>query len=188
MTGVYSEDGTAPGRLAGGDVQWNVDPMTTVRGEGAWSEDGDGREGSAWLAELERRGGRLDGTAWYRRQAPGFGLAQQNQGEQGIEKYGGDLSWHATRADRATLLAFRELNLSSFYRWRKILDDLDRLAATRPRSEPDPLPLQSFVPVRVIPDAVVEVILPSGVQLRVPLSADVPQLARLVQALGASPC
>lgn len=113
VTGVYSEDGTAPGRLAGGDVQWNVDPMTTVRGEGAWSEDGDGREGSAWLAELERRGGRLDGTAWYRRQAPGFGLAQQNQGEQGIEKYGADLSWHATRADRATLLAFRELNLSS---------------------------------------------------------------------------
>lgn len=113
VTGVYNENGTAPGRLVGGDVQWNVDPMTTVRGEGAWSEDGDGRDGSAWLAELERRGGRLDGTAWFRRQAPGFGLAQQNQSEQGIEKYGADLSWHATRADRATLQAWRELNLSS---------------------------------------------------------------------------
>ena len=81
-----------------------------------------------------------------------------------------------------------DLNLSSFYRWRKILDDLDRPSATRPRSQPDPLPCPVFVPVRVIPDAVVEVILPSGVQLRVPLFADAPQLARLVRALGAPPC
>ncbi|TPW03971.1 MAG: hypothetical protein FD129_2969, partial [bacterium] len=86
---------------------------TTFRGEGAWSENGDGVEGSAWLAELERRGGRLDGTAWYRRQASGFGLKQQNQGEQGIEKYGAELSWQATRADRTTLQAWRELNLAS---------------------------------------------------------------------------
>ena len=113
LTGIYNEDGTSPGRLAGGDIQWHVDPMTTVRGEGAWSENGDGRQGSAWLAQLERHGGRLDGTAWFRRQAAGFGLAQQNQSEQGIEKYGADLSWHATRADRATLQAWRELNLSS---------------------------------------------------------------------------
>ena len=67
-------------------------------------------------------------------------------------------------------------------------DDLDRPAATRPRSQPDSLPVPSFVPVRVIPDAVVELILPSGLQLRVPLSADAPQLARLVLALRAPPC
>ncbi len=81
----------------------------------------------------------------------------------------------------------RNLNLSSFYRWRKILDDLNRPAANRPRAQPDPLPVQSFVPVRVIPDATVEVVLPSGLELRVPLSADAPQLARLVLALGAPP-
>jgi transposase len=96
-------------------------------------------------------------------------------------------TWRSSGLSVAAFCRSRALNLSSFYRWRKILD-LDRPAATRPRSEPDPLPVQSFVPVRVIPDPVVEVILPSGVQLRVPLSADAPQLARLVQALGAPPC
>jgi hypothetical protein len=112
-TGVYDEDGASPGRLAGGDVRWRVDPVTTVRGEGAWSEDGDGREGNAWLAEIERRGGALDGTAWYRRQAAGFGLDQQNRGEQGLEKYGADVTWHASRNDRARAQAFRQFNLVS---------------------------------------------------------------------------
>ncbi|MEO2089341.1 MAG: hypothetical protein ABGY75_07575 [Gemmataceae bacterium] len=97
-------------------------------------------------------------------------------------------TWRRSGLSVAAFCRSRDLNLSSFYRWRKILDDHDRPATTRPRSEPDPLPVQSFVPVRVIPDAVVEVILPSGLQLRVPLSADAPQLARLVRALGAPPC
>jgi hypothetical protein len=95
-------------------------------------------------------------------------------------------TWRSSGLSVAEFCRSRDLNLSSFYRWRKILDDLDRPFATRHR--PDPLLPQSFVPVRVIPDAVVEVILPSGVQLRVPLSADAPQLARLVRALGAPPC
>jgi len=96
--------------------------------------------------------------------------------------------WRSSGLSVAAFCRSRDLNLSSFYRWRKILNDLDQPAATRPRSEPDPLSRPSFVPVRVIPDTVVEAILPSGLQLRVPLSADAPQLARLVLALGASPC
>ncbi len=97
-------------------------------------------------------------------------------------------TWRSSGLSVAAFCRSRELNLSSFYRWRKILNDLDRPSATRPRSQPDPVPPQSFVPVRVIPDAVVEVILPSGLQLRVPLSADARQLARLVLALGAPRC
>ena len=96
--------------------------------------------------------------------------------------------WRSSGLSVAAFCRSRDLNLSSFYRWRKILDNVDRPAAARPRSEPDSLPCPSFVPVRVIPDAVVEVILRSGVQLRAPLSADAPQLARLVRALGAPPC
>ncbi len=92
--------------------------------------------------------------------------------------------WRSSDLSVAAFCRSRELNLSTFYRWRKILDDLDRPLATRS----DPQPSLAFVPVRVIPDAVVEVILRSGVQLRVPLSADASQVARLVQALGASPC
>lgn len=92
-------------------------------------------------------------------------------------------AWRTSGLSVAAFCRSRHLNLSSFYRWRKILDDLDRPTATRP----DPRP-SSFVPVRVIPDPVVEVLLPSGLQLRVPLSADAPQLARLVRALGGTPC
>lgn len=78
--------------------------------------------------------------------------------------------------------------MSSFYRWRAILDGLDRPSATPPRSPVEPSPAASFVPVRVVPEPVVEVIFPSGLQLRVPLGAEARQVARLVQALGAEPC
>ncbi len=96
--------------------------------------------------------------------------------------------WRSSGLSVAAFCRSRDLNPSSFYRWREILDGLDRPSTSRPRSQPDPPPIPSFVPVRVIPDAVVEVILPSGVQLRVPLYADALQLACLVRALGASPC
>ena len=67
----------------------------------------------------------------------------------------------------------RSLNTSSFYRWRKILDDLDQT--------PDSRPPQSFVPVRMVPDTIVELIL-TGLQLRVPLTADAGRVARSVRA------
>ena len=51
-----------------------------------------------------------------------------------------------------------------------------------------PRPAPSFVPVRVVPDPIVELILPAGVHLRVPLAADAGQVARLVHALGVRPC
>jgi hypothetical protein len=73
----------------------------------------------------------------------------------------------------------RMINKSGFFRWRNILEPLDH---------PEPKP--SFVPMRVVPEAVavVEVILPSGIQLRVPLGADAAQVARLANALGATSC
>ena len=77
---------------------------------------------------------------------------------------------------------------SGFHRCRTILDQLDHNSATPPRPLAEPKSTPSFVPVRVVHDAVVEVILPSGLQLRVPLSADPQQLARLVLALGAKTC
>jgi hypothetical protein len=50
--------------------------------------------------------------------------------------------WRSSGLSVAAFCRSRELNLSSFYRGRKILDDIDRPSATRPRSEPDPLPVQ----------------------------------------------
>lgn len=96
-------------------------------------------------------------------------------------------AWRSSDLSVAAFCRSRALNLSSFYRWRKLLDEHDCSNAT-PRSQAVPRPSPSFVPVRVVPEVFVEVILPSGLQLRVPLAADAGQVARLVLALGADPC
>ena len=97
-------------------------------------------------------------------------------------------AWRKSGLPVAGFCRSRDLNTSSFYRWRAILDGLDKASATPPHSPSEPSPPTSFVPVRVIPEAIVEVLLPSGLQLRVPLGADARQVARLVLALGAEPC
>ena len=97
-------------------------------------------------------------------------------------------TWRSSGLSVAAFCRSRDVNKSGFHRWRSILDDLERSSPTPPRPLVEPKSSLSFVPVRVVPDAIVEVILPSGLQLRVPLSADAQQLARLVLALGATPC
>ena len=98
--------------------------------------------------------------------------------------------WRAIFAEHRrsglSIVAFcqsRTINKSGFYRWRNILEPLDL-----PGAEPTP----AFVPLRVVPEAVavpvVEVILPSGIRLRVPLGSDASQVASLARALGANPC
>ena len=88
--------------------------------------------------------------------------------------------WRSSGLSVAAFCRSRSLNTSSFYRWRNICDDLGRTPESRPP--------QSFVPVRVVPDTIVELILPTGVHLRVPLAADAGQVARLVHALVAPSC
>lgn len=97
-------------------------------------------------------------------------------------------TWRRSGLSVTAFCRSQALNKSGFHRWRNILDQIDRSAAT---SLPAPDSITSpttFVPLRVIPDTLIEVILPSGLQLRVPLSADAQQLARLVLALEAPPC
>lgn len=96
--------------------------------------------------------------------------------------------WRSSGLSVTAFCRSRNVNKSGFHRWRSIIDQLDHTSATPPLTLAEPKATPSFVPVRVIPDCVVEVVLPSGLQLRVPLSADAQQLARLVLALGASPC
>ena len=72
---------------------------------------------------------------------------------------------------------------SQYVQFLLLAEHLRRLDRTSDSRAP-----QSFVPVRVVPDTIVEVIFPAGWQLRVPLAADAGQVARLVHALGARPC
>ena len=97
---------------------------------------------------------------------------------------------------RKTLAAFSTSGLSvrafcrqhglhekRFYTWRRNLG-LSPLA----RPATSTTPATGFVPVRVVSDSSLEVVLPSGLTVRVPASADVSHVARLVHALRATPC
>jgi hypothetical protein len=71
----------------------------------------------------------------------------------------------------------RKLTRSNFDRWRRIL------AAEPARPEPTP-----FVPIRVVADPMAEVVLPSGIVVRLPLTTPPDAVTRLVAAVGAAAC
>jgi hypothetical protein len=77
--------------------------------------------------------------------------------------------------------AGRGLQEASFYGWRRTLRERDR---QRPAVRRRP----TLVPLRVVPDAVLEVVLPAGLVVRLPAGADAVVVAKLVAALGATSC
>lgn len=96
-------------------------------------------------------------------------------------------AWRATieawKRSGQTVNAFcraRGLTRSNFDRWRRVL-------AIRPGQSP-PAPSPAFVPVRVVAEPMAEVVLRSGVVLRLPLSAAPEAVTRLVAAVGAASC
>ena len=73
----------------------------------------------------------------------------------------------------------------SFYAWRRTLQARER---ERERQRPASPSGPTLVPVRVVPDVPVEVVLPTGLVIRVPAGADVHSVAKLVAALGSASC
>jgi transposase-like protein len=71
------------------------------------------------------------------------------------------------------------LSPASFYAWRRTL-------AEREPSPASTVPM--FAPLRVVPDLGIEVVLPTGVIVRVPAGADLAAAAKLVAALGSPSC
>jgi hypothetical protein len=74
----------------------------------------------------------------------------------------------------------RQITRSNFDRWRRIL------AAESIKSSPSPPP--AFAPVRVVAEPMAEVVLGTGVVVRVPLGAAADAVTRLVNAVGAASC
>ena len=87
--------------------------------------------------------------------------------------------WKASGQSVAAFCAAHGVSPATFYAWRK------RLAASGSRTVP---PSPAFAAVRVIPDPTAEVILPSGLVVRVPAAADPAAVARLVAALRGAAC
>jgi transposase-like protein len=90
-------------------------------------------------------------------------------------------AWQRSGQSIRAFCASRGLVEASFYGWRREL-------ARRQRAQPTAHHRAAFVPVRVVPAAVLEVVLPSGLVVRVPAGAEAATVAQLVAALGAPAC
>src|SRR5262249_39302828 len=87
--------------------------------------------------------------------------------------------WKVSGQSIAAFCAANHVSQATFYAWRK------RLAA-RARSTTRTAP--AFAAVRVVPDATAEVILPTGLVVRVPIGTDPVVIARLIAAFGGGAC
>jgi hypothetical protein len=103
----------------------------------------------------------------------------------------GDQFWRDTIAawkeSGQTVTAFcaaRGIGESTFFAKRRALTRPDR----SPNAPASPRPIPSFAAVRVIPDLMVEIVVPGGLVLRVPVTVDADAVARLVLALRGAPC
>lgn len=74
----------------------------------------------------------------------------------------------------------RGLQEPSFYSWRRTLRQRDQQRGGTQQLK--------FVPVRVVADAVLEIVLPSGLVVRAPATADASAVATLVAGLRAASC
>ena len=90
--------------------------------------------------------------------------------------------WKTSGQSVAAFCAARGVSQASFYAWRKRL--IARGKAPTACAPPPP----SFAAVRVVPGIPVEVVLPTGVVVRVPAGSEPDAVARLVAALGGGPC
>jgi transposase len=93
-------------------------------------------------------------------------------------------AWRDSGQSVRAFCAARGLSEATFYaRRRELADRVPPTASDTPFGPPP-----TFAAVRVIPDPTVEVVLPTGPVLRVPVGVDPAAVARLVAALGGQPC
>ena len=88
-------------------------------------------------------------------------------------------AWEKSGKSVRAFCSDRRLQEASFYGWRRTLRERRRLAAQ---------PVPRFVPLRVVPEAVLEVVLPTGLVVRVPAGAEAATVATLVAALRTATC
>ena len=92
-------------------------------------------------------------------------------------------AWRQSGQSVRAFCAARDVSEATFFARRRELTDrapLPQPTATAPAAQ--------FVPVKVVPDPTVEVVLPGGLIVRMPVAADPAAVARLVAALGGGPC
>jgi hypothetical protein len=90
-------------------------------------------------------------------------------------------AWEESGQTVTAFCAARRVAEATFFAKRREL-------TRRDQSPNAPTPGTSFTAVRVIADPTVEILVPGGVILRVPVGVDAVAIARLVHALRGAPC
>jgi hypothetical protein len=80
--------------------------------------------------------------------------------------------WSASGQSVAAFCIAHRVSQATYYSWRKRLTVQSRVVAAPPQ------PVPAFAPVRVVPDPTAQVVLPNGLVVRVPVSADAAAVAR----------
>ena len=96
--------------------------------------------------------------------------------------------WQASGRSIRGFCAEQSISEANFHAWRRELTkrDAEPTAASKPakRLSAEPSTLQ-LVPLRVVPDTVIELVLPTGMTVRVP---SVEAAAKLIAALESAAC
>ena len=93
-------------------------------------------------------------------------------------------AWKESGQTVTAFCAARGICESTFFAKRRALARRER----SPNAPASPAPSATFAAVRLISDPTVEIVLPGGVSLRIPVGADTAAVARLVLALRGAPC
>ena len=93
-------------------------------------------------------------------------------------------AWKESGQTVTAFCAARGLGESTFFAKRRELGRRDR----SPNAPAPAAPSAPFAAVRLISDPTVEIVLPGGVSLRVPVATDPTAIARLVLAQRGAPC
>ena len=93
-------------------------------------------------------------------------------------------AWKESGQSIRAFCAARGVAEATFFARRRELTDREQSLRPAAASVTSP----SFAAVRVIPDPTIEIVLPGGLLVRVPVGADPVAVAHLVAALGGRPC
>ncbi|MFA6471250.1 MAG: hypothetical protein WCU00_04330 [Candidatus Latescibacterota bacterium] len=115
-TYIHENDNGDTGDLIGTDATLKIGLDWEFKGEFArTSTDVSGAEknGEAYIAELTRRSGKLDGKMYFREIDTNFGLGQQSTGEIGTRKVGLDTSYRFSQMFVVNEQMYRQYNLDN---------------------------------------------------------------------------
>ena len=109
----YINEGKSTGdnTLNGVDATVKLSDHTELKAEYATSQQGSAEKKNAKLAELNHISSSNETTVYYRETESGFGLGQQNGGEDGTRKIGVDTRYHISDAFKLDAQVYQQTNL-----------------------------------------------------------------------------